>query len=222
MTYKLLYSTIVSVKMTECYIFRYVQPDWVAAKPGDTEIPKDLRPVKDPLPKISSFKAMYGSVTGNIVMQMISGLLLGGAVFLPDGLVVIVPVTIEGIPITGLIFGLILGVLTTRGVVKGMKVALLAPDVVVPEEAVTEKPFLWMPKNTGGLTALACVCVMVFSAVALQALMALFGLTALNIYQFAVFITIYANIVGKPLSHVLVRRCTQPDYIRYTLKKSRT
>lgn len=221
MTYKLVYSTVLSTKITEFCIFRYVQPDWAETKQGVAAEEKNVRPVKDPLPRVSTFKAMYGSVTGNIAMQMISGLVFGSAVFLTDGLVAIAPARVEGMPITGLIFGFILGMLTTRGVVKSVNAAILAPGVEVPESAVTEKAFAWMPKSGGGLSALATACVMLFSAVALRILMTLLGLSVLNIYQFAVFITVYANIISKPLSHVLVRRCMQPDYARHVLQKAK-
>ena len=61
---------------------------------------------------------------------------------------------------------------------------------------------------------------MLFSAVALRAVLDLFGLALLNFYQVVVFITTYAAIISKPLVFVLTRRCMQPDYIRHTLQKA--
>ncbi|MCL1855775.1 MAG: hypothetical protein FWF86_08585 [Clostridia bacterium] len=223
MVYKLVYAVLLSAKITEYCIFRYVQPDWAMETPGGAEPQKAVKPVKDPLPKVSVFKAMYGSVTGNIATNMIIGLALGGITIAPGGSVVISPTTVEGIPITGLIFGLIIGTLVTSGVVKEVNGAILAaatgPGRELPEMPVADKRFSWMPRRKGMLTALICVCMMILSAVALWSLMTLFGISVMNVYQYAIFITAYASVVSKPLSYVLVRRCTQPDYIRYVQKK---
>jgi len=217
MVYKLAYTTILSVKITEYCIFRYVQPDWAGAECTDNETQTPRKPVKDPLPKIGVFKAMYGSVTGNIALSMIIGLALGGVVIAPDGSAVVPPTTVDGIPITGLIFGLILGILLTGGVVKGVNASILASGATIPEEMISDRRFAWMPKRKGPLTVFVCIFMMIFSAIALWCLMTLLEIPVMNAYQFAVFITAYASVVGKPLSYVLVRRCTQPDYVRFSL-----
>ena len=220
MVYKLVYATVLSVKITEYSIFRYVQPDWAKAVPRDTEMHKGLpaQPVKDPLPKVGVFKEMFGSVTGNIAMNIIIGSVLRGIVLQADGSVVIAPTTVEGIPITGLIFGLITGILVTNGVVKEMNAGILASCPEVPETAVTDKRFAWMPVGRVALTCFVCVCMMAFSAAALWSIMMLLNIAVMNFYQFTVFITVYASILGKPLACALTRRCVQPDYIRYTLR----
>jgi len=220
MVYKLVYATVLSIKITEDCIFRYVQPDWAKAVPRDTEMHKGLpaQPVKDPLPKVCVFKEMFGSVTGNIAMNIIIGSVLRGIVLQADGSVVIAPTTVEGIPITGLIFGLITGILVTNGVVKEMNAGILASCPEVPETAVTDKRFAWMPVGRVALTCFVCVCMMAFSAAALWSIMMLLNIAVMNFYQFTVFITVYASILGKPLACALTRRCVQPDYIRYTLR----
>ena len=214
--YKVVYATVLSAKIVEFCIFRYVQPDWAKAGSTGAETTKGAQ-VKNPLPKISVFLEMFGGVTGNIAMNIIMGSVLGGVRAQADGSVVISPTTIEGIPITGLVFGLIVGILVTNGIVKEMNsVIIKSADIT---EATTEnKLFSWMPKGKGALRCFVCVCVMVFSAVVLPSIMALFGKSILNFYQFTVFITVYATMISKPLSYVLIRRCTQPDYIRYTLE----
>ncbi len=213
MTYKLIYSTALSITVVNYCIFRYVQPDWAAGGTG-------TQPVRNPIPKIGLFKEIYGSVTGNIAMNIIIGSLLGGAVLAPDGSVILRPTTIQGIPITGLVFGLIVGILVTGGVVKVLNKGILATDPVLLKEAAGNKWFSWMPMRRGSLTCFVCVCVMVFSAAALPAVMMLFGMSAMNFYQFTIFITLYATVISKPLSYVLTRRCMQPDYIGYILHKA--
>ncbi|MCL2695214.1 MAG: hypothetical protein FWE69_02690 [Clostridiales bacterium] len=210
LTYKLLYATVLSVQIVAFCIFRYVQPDWAGEGTTETQ-------VKNPLPKISVFKEMWGGVTMNIAMNIIIGSLLGGVVLVEYGEVLIFPTTVEGISITGLVFGLIVGVLTTNGVTRAMKGIILQYGAAAG--GATSKWFSWLPKRKVWLSALICVCTMLFSAVALPTVMRLFGMTVMNFYQFSVFITIYATLVGKPISYVLTRRCLQPDYIEHILKK---
>ena len=216
LTYKLLYSTVLSIKIVEFIIFRYVQRDWAGA--GRMEKEYTGKPVKNPLPKISLFKEMWGGVTMNIAMNIIIGSLLGGVILLPDAAVYILPTTAEGMPITGLVFGLIVGILVTNGCVKVMNGIILSSNAAAGG-AIPDKRFAWMPKRKIPLTCLVCACAMAFSAVALTGLMRLFGLAVMNFYQFCIFITIYASLIGKPISYVLTRRCMQPDYIGYVLGK---
>ena len=243
MTYKLIYSTVLSIKITEYCIYRFVQPDWALANDSgktrqDTSAASNRESiasdtVKDPLPKISIFAEMFGSVTSNIAMNILIGSLLGGVVLTEGDIVAIMPTTVEGIPITGLVFGLIVGILVTRGVVKAVNQGIVAPvspsapgsEGNPPAETPSELPpadkrFTWMPKGLVPLTCLICVCTMAFSAVMLPLIMTLFGATVFNFYQFTIFITIYASLLSKPLSYILVKRCMQPDYIAYTLAKS--
>lgn len=222
--YKLIYATVLSIKIVEYCIFRYVQPDWAnsnAAAPVGKEADMKKNPVKNPLPKISLFKEMYGAVTGNLALNIIFGSFLGGAVAQPDGSVVIYPTTVEGIPITGLIFGLIVGILVTNGVMKSLKATILSYGTAAMLEAsVKDKKFAWMPKRKLPLMCLITFCVMIFSAMALPVVMHLFGKPFFNFYQFTIFITVYATLISKPLSYVLIQRCLQPDFISYTLKKN--
>ena len=219
--YKLIYATVLSVKIVEFCIFRYVQPDWANAQEGANTGPLSAsadagreKPVKDPLPRISLIKEIYGSVTGNIAMNFILGSFFGSVAARADGSVVINPTTLEGIPITGLIFGLIIGVLVTKGVIAEMNKVIMANPAII-EGAITDRRFSWMPVKNGALTRLACVCVMVFSSVALSSIMSLFGMPFMNFYQYTVFMTVYATLISKALSYVLIRRCMQPDYIKY-------
>jgi hypothetical protein len=216
--FKLIYSSLLSIKIVEFCIYRYVQPDWANAKQENGNKAVSDLPVKNPIPKISLFKEMYGAVTGNLALNLIMGSILGGVIFQADGSLAVLPTTIEGIPITGLIFGFIIGVLITNGVVQSVKNTIIASGPAILESAVSNKWFTWMPKNKAAIMCLICPCVMIFSAVALPIIMYLFGKSYMNFFQFSVFITIYATLLGKPLSYVLIRRCTQPDFIKYTLK----
>jgi hypothetical protein len=218
--YKVVYATALSVEIVEFCIFRYVQPDWARTGSTDAETTKATNSVavKNPLTKISIFKEMVSGVIGNIVMNIIMGSALGGVKVQTDGSVVISPTTVEGIPITGLLFGLIVGILVTNAIVKEMRAVILSSGPAMLEAAAVDKRFSWMPKGKA-LTCFVTICVMIFSAVALRLILTLFEKPLLDFYQFTIFITVYAALVSKPLSYALTRRCLQPDYIRYTLKK---
>ena len=223
MIYKLIYTTILGIKVTEFCIFRYVQPDWAKAKAPamKEEAGEDQAPVKDPLPKVGMFKEIYGSVTGNLAMNIIIGTALGGVVIGANNEVIVYPTTVQGIPITGLVFGFLFGTLVTNGVLKAMKETILATGPDMTLGLSSDKLFTWMPKSQLALTCLVCVFVMAISSVALWAIMMLFGISVMNFYQFTIFITIYATAISKPLSFILVKRCMQPTYIHYILKKAK-
>ena len=243
LVYKLIYATWLSIKVAEFCIFRFVQPDWATASAQDRKTQKAplANPVKNPMPKVGVFKAMFGSVTVNIAMNIIIGSVLGGILLQADGSVLIAPTTVEGMPIVGVIFGFITGILVTNAVVKEMNAGILAarsdvcsdnsPDIW-PEISQTASArnrfakfmgnlgatFLGkLPKGRIGLTCLVCFCAMGFSAAALWGVLTLFDIAVMNFYQFVVFITVYASIISKPLSFVLVKRCMQQDYIRHVL-----
>lgn len=210
--YKLIYTTLLSVKIVEYSIFRYVQPDWSTHGQGS-------QTVRNPIPRIGLFKEIYGSVTGNIALNIIIGSILGGAVLMADGSVTIFPTTAAGIPVTGLIFGLIAGVLVTSGVVGAMDKSIKAADPLLQQQVTNNRWYTWMPVRKVPLYLLVCSFVMIFSAIVLRALMLLFDLPYMNFFQFSIFITIYATIIGKPLSFLLIHRCMQKDYIAYILNK---
>ena len=221
--YKLIYTTVLSVKIVECCIFRFVQPDWTnaghyATPATEKELP--VMPVRNPLPKIGIFKEMFGSITVNLAMNIIIGSLLGGITVAADGSVVILPTTAAGMSITGLVFGLIVGILVTNGVITSMNATILASYPMMPATTVTDKWLAWMPIGRIGLMCLMSMCLMAFSSLVLRWILVLFGIPLLNFYQFTVFITVYAAIVSKPLSFILTRRCAQQDYIRHTLKQA--
>ncbi len=203
--YKLLYATLLSAKIVEYCIFRYVQPDWSKAA-GEA----NSSPVRNPLPKISVFKEIYGSVTGNIALNLAVGFLTGGVVVGADASISIRPTTPDGIAVTGLVLGLITGILVTHGVVKAMGAS--------PPEPV-DRRFSWMPKREVALIAVVTIPLMIFSAVILRGVMIFWNLPELNFYQFILVISVYATLIGKLLAFVVTKRCAQPDYTRWRRPK---
>jgi hypothetical protein len=223
LVYKLIYSTMLSIKITEFVVYRYVQPDWVgAARIGDAADSPDAttNPVRPPMPKISTFTAFFGSVATNLAMNIVMGLLLGGTVITADKVVALVPTMRATIWISGLAFGLITGLLVTLGAVRVARPMILnaVADPAVVAAAEPPKPdrrFTWMPRKTAGLIAVICPVVMVASALALWGILRLLNLDAINFIQYSVLVTVWAAIVAKPLTWVLTKRLSQPDYVQY-------
>ena len=209
LVYKLLYACLLSAKIIEYCIFRYVQPDWAGetgAVPGAS--------VKNPLPKISTLKEMYASISANIAMNMIIGTALGGAVVGEGQVVLIYPTHASGIWMTGLIFGFLTGLLLTRGVLRALK-QLIADGALPPELPPPDRRISWLPKTDLGLTAIVCAAVMAISVVLLPLIMWMLGVTVLNFYQFCILITAYGSPIGHVFSKLLTARCLQSDYVAW-------
>jgi len=217
--YKLIYTTILSAKITEYCIFRYVQPDFALA--GPAPVPGNVvQEVKNPLPRVPVLKAMFGSVATNIALEVILGLVLGSVIITADQSIVVPATTIDAIPISGLFFGLIMGILITRTVIKAMQQALSAipPGAV---SGVSDKRVAWLPKNSILLGVVVCLFSMIFSAIVLRGVMSLFGFQTMHFLQKVILITVYASLLSKLISAVLIRRISQPDYLTYLWARQR-
>ena len=214
MTYKILFAVILSVIVTEYCIFRYVQPDWANADGTGAGSQNFVRPVKDPLPKVSLLRELYGSVTGYIALNLVRGVIMG-SVAVTAGSVIIDPTAADAMFLRGLIFGFMTGFLVTNGVLRKMNGAVAASS---PETMTGDRWFAWMPVRRFPLVLLMSVCMSIFTCAAFGAFMAVFGIPELNFFHFIIFITIYAMVMGRPLSYVVMRRCMQPDYVRHRLE----
>lgn len=209
LVYKLLYACLLSAKIIEYCIFRFVQPDWA----GEARAIADAN-VKNPLPKISTLKEMYASISANIAMNMIIGTALGGAVVGEGQTVLIYPTYASGIWVTGLIFGFLTGVLLTRGVLGAIK-QLIAGDALPQELPPPDCRLCWLPKSDLALTAVVCAAIMTMSVVLLPLQMWVLGVSVMNFYQFCILITAYGSFVGHVFSKLLTARCLQSDYVAW-------
>ena len=75
--WKVVYSTILSAKILEVIVLRLVQPD--CAKEGDPEQTGEDT-IKNPLPRMESFKNLFNTVVDDFGFNMIVGLLFGGTI----------------------------------------------------------------------------------------------------------------------------------------------
>jgi len=158
----------------------------------------------------------------NILLTLLISAAFGSVRFQPGGVLIVDPTLTDYIWITGLIFGLILGVLVTRGTVKGFRAAVAAagPDAA---EATSDAPthsgatltrtYPFLPRKTWALTVAVCVIAMALSMVALPTILRVFHIAQLNFAQFIVFITLYSWLISKLFSYLLVKRMLLPDYM---------
>jgi len=219
MSLKVLFAVVTSVIVMEYCIFRYVQPDW-AGELGTGDGSQDfVRPVKNPLPKVSVIKEMYTSVTGYIAINLAKGFVLG-RVLIEANNVTIHPYIVDsltGIPLTGITFGFMTGFLVTNGVLRKMNRFIHETGASMIGKAMTERRFAWMPLRRFPLMVFVGICMSAFSCVALWGAMTAFGISEMNFFQFIAMISAYAILMSRPLSFLLTKRCMQRDYIDFTL-----
>ncbi len=210
--YEITFVTLLSVKIVEYIIFRFVQPDWADAHSG-----APMHMVRNPLPRFAMFKAVYASVTGNMALNIIIGTILGGVVLMDSKAVVIYPTTIERIHITGIVFGMISGLLVSNGVIKAVNQG--THDTPLSDRPKSAAKPLWLPRNRAALTGVVCCANVVITAAVLRGVMALFNLPMLDFYRYTVLMTAYATVNGKLISRFLIWRCTRLDYAQYIWRR---
>lgn len=142
----------------------------------------------------------------NVVLTLLIGLAFGSVRVQPDGALLVLPTTVTGMSITGLIFGLIMGVLTTLLVVRAVNVA-------AGEEFSGDKFPRTNAKQTAILAAVVALIVMAFSAIVLPAIMRLFGWEHLNFLQFIAFLTVYSTTLSRIVAYLLT------NYLRAQLTR---
>jgi len=217
LVYKLIFAAVLSIKIVDFIIYRYVQPDWAVAPLGIDGEPIDPATVRRPLPKVSLAKELFTGITTNVLLNLVIGTLLGGALLHADGSMTLLPTTVEGIGISGLIFGLIMGTLISRAVLKGVRQAIWAQGPDALTAASSNRWFTWLPTRTIPLMIITVLATMLFSMVALPTILRVFNKPFLNFLQFSVLITIYSTLLGRPIAYLLTKRAIQRDFVQRTL-----
>lgn len=171
-----------------------------------------------------TIRELFQGLLLNTFLTLLISFGFGSVFFQQDGTLIALPTTADTVWITGLIFGLIMGVLVTRGTVQGFRAAVRAAggDLdVAPSEAASHVPkhYAWIPKRSGLLGVLVCLASMAISVVLLPTIMGILGIAKLNFFQFIGFITLYSWLLSKLFSRLLVRRMKKADYVQYTMQR---
>ena len=203
--WKILYSCVLSVKIVEFAILRYAQPD--CASESDA-FQRGTEKVKDPLPRISTFKEWFNTVTNDFGFNLLFGLLLGGTV-VRDHSVIIPPTTLSGIVISALILGAIVTARMAYPIAKNMRDAREAGNL-----PIAEKPngrLGWIPTSPVKFALVLVVPIMVVCCAAFWGILSFFGFEVLDFFQFFVIRMLFVTLLTRPVVKLAIIRYTQPE-----------
>lgn len=203
--WKVVYSVILSAKIIELAVLRFVQPD-CASKDDPPQIGQQT--VKNPLPRRSTFKELFSTVTNDFGLNMILGLVFGSTLVI-DHNVVILPTTRAGIVISGLILGVIVTVCMVYPLAK--QVCMLRETQQLPAREKRSAGLAWLPQTPLLFALVLLLPVMLLSACVLWAALTFFGFETLNFFQFFVVRTIYVTLLSKPVLLLALLRYSQPE-----------
>ena len=204
LVWKLVYATLLSVKLTELVVLRLVQPD--CARPGEPE-QNGAAIVKNPLPRKETIANLFRTVTGDFGSNLLFGLLFGNVVIRGHD-VIIRATTRSSIVIGGLILGAIITLQMIYPVAKSIRAQRDAGALPLAEKRT---PAAWLP-NRPSLFALALLLpTMLTSAAVLWGTLTFFGFEELNFFQYFVVRTIYVTLLSKLVLRLTILRYTQSD-----------
>lgn len=205
MAWKIVYSFILTVKIVELSVLRFVQED--CATPTDPpQTGSDV--IKNPLSSRESFSNLFNTVVNDFGFNLVIGLLLGGVV-IANYNVIITPTTRSGIILGGLILGVIVTFRMTLPVVRRIK-AMRDAGELPPLEEVT-KAIVWIPEKPILFALTLLVPIMAFSAISLWGILTFLGFEVLNFFQYFVVRTIFVSfLLTKPVTMLAVVRYRQP------------
>ncbi|MEA4897284.1 hypothetical protein ACH6CV_08835 [Bacillota bacterium Meth-B3] len=203
--WRVIYTTLLSAKIVELAILRYVQPD--CARASDAQ-QKGAQPVKNPLPRMSTFKEWFDTVRNDFGLNMLLGLALGGTI-IRDQHVVIPPTTRAGIVISASILGAIVTVSMAYPIARNMRAARTAGALPV---AQAENRWVgWMPASPALFALTLLVPIMIVAALAFWAVFTFFGFEDMNFFQYFVIRLLFTTLLTKPTVNLAILRYTQPN-----------
>ena len=204
--WRILYTCFLSAKIVEIAVFRYVQPDCASETNGIMQHGDDA--VKDPLPRVSTFKQWFNTVTDDFGFNVLVGLLLGGTL-VQDHNVIIAPVYRSGIAISALILGIIV---TTRMVYPLAKTIKEGRDSGQLPTAVDACRWVaWLPRPPAKFALALLLPVIVSSMAVFQAVFSFFGFEVLDFFQFFFIRTLFVSLLSKGVVRLALLRYMQPE-----------
>ncbi|MDO5114600.1 MAG: hypothetical protein Q4D58_00745 [Synergistaceae bacterium] len=192
--WKVVYSCLLSAKIVELAVLRYVQPD--CALPNEAAR-RGADSVKDPLPRLSLFKECFGAVTGDFGLNLLVGLLFGGVV-ISGRTVVILPTTRDAIVIPAVILGLIVTLCMAYPVARG--VAETAAELPGRSGAAASRRLLAPWKLALALSPLIIALAVIF----FWSVMTIFNFEELNFFQFFLIRAIFVSLLSKLVARIAV------------------
>lgn len=204
LVYRLIYTCVLSAKITEIAVLRYAQPDCASA--ADITAP-GAETVKDPFPRVSTLKQWYNTVTDDFGFNLLFGLLAGGTV-IQGSLVIIPPVTLDGIAISALILGVIVTARLAYPVAKSMRE--LRENGGLPLSGTYDKRIGWIPYSPAKFALVLLLPIVAASLLVFWAVLSFFGFAVLNFFQFFFIRMLFVSLLTKPVVRLAISRYAQP------------
>ena len=201
--WKVIYSCVLSAKVAELAVLRFVQPDvpeTVSVEQCGTGV------VRDPLPRISVFREYFNTVAGDFGFNMIVGLILGGTV-VEGGRVIIMPVQRSSIAATSVVLGAIVAACMICPVAESVKSALDASRI---ERTRTSGTALRMLPYTPWKFALSLLLpVIILAFCFFWSVMTFFGFETLDFFQFFLIRALFVSLLSKAVIRLAAARYMQ-------------
>lgn len=203
--WRILYTCVLSAKIVEIAILRYVQPDCAPAS-GLAQL--GAATIKDPLPRISTLKQWYNTVTDDFGFNLLFGLLVGGTV-VQDHFVIIPPVTLDGILISASILGVIVTARMAYPVAKSMR--NMRECGGLPVSAAEDKRIAWLPYSPAKFALLLLLPIVGLSLLTFWAVLSFFGFEELDFFRFFFIRMMFITLLTKRVVTLAILRYTQPE-----------
>ena len=202
--WRVIYTTLLSTKIVELAVLRYVQPDCARA----SDAPQlGAQPVKNPLPRMSTFKEWFNAIRNDFGLNMLIGLALGGTI-VRDQHVVIVPTTRAGIVISASILGVIVTASMAYPIARSMRAARTTG--ALPTAQAENRWVGWLPASPALFALALLVPIMLIASLKFWAVFTFFGFEDMNFFQYFVIRMLFTTLLTKPVVNLAILRYTQP------------
>lgn len=202
--WRAIYTCFLSIKIVEFAIYRYVQPDCR----GDTEEEQHgSETVKDPIPRISTFRHWFNTVTDDFGFNMAFGLLLGGTI-VRDHNVVIPPASRDGIALSAFITGLILTARMVYPIARKMKEG--RESGALPLAPRRNGWMTWLPSSPALFSLALLLPITISALVVFWSVFSFFDFDVLNFFQFFVIRVLFVTFLSRLVVKLALTRFTQP------------
>ncbi|MDO4546363.1 MAG: hypothetical protein Q4C25_09415 [Bacillota bacterium] len=219
--WKLVYSCLLTAKIMEFAILRYVQKDCREAWEKDGTIAAadekqkiDREKIKNPIPRLSALSEQLRTVTSDFGLNLITGIFTGRVLIAAEGIVTIMPIMREGVAMSALLSG---GILTFSTIMPMARRASQAReegalstegDPASPESRLVS----WIPDDPIKFAFVLLIPVMVITSLVLTGVYTLLDFDQLNFFQFFFIRFIYIAVLTRPVVRlIMMRYMLEPD-----------
>ncbi len=203
--WRIAYACVLSAKIVELAILRYVQSDCMTASDA---VQEGTEQVKDPLPRLSTVRQWYNTVADDFGFNLLFGLVVGGTI-VKDHMVIILPTTRGGVAIAATILGMIITARMVYPVARNMRNARDSGNL--PVSPVHDRRVSWLPDSPARFALVLLLPVTAMTLLSVWAIFTIFGFEALNFFQYFFIRTLLVTLLTRPVVSLAIGRYTQPS-----------